>query len=172
MNLLLQLALVFGRLSLFAIGGANATVTEMTRQVVTIRHWVTPAQFAQLYAISNAAPGPNVLISTILGAHVAGIAGGIVATLAMVAPSCTLAVLVAGSFERHRDARWRRVAQAALLPLTAGLILAGAIVVARQSDTGGLTIAITLAVAALTFRTKLHPLLLLSGGAALGLLLL
>ena len=172
MNILLQLALLFGKLSLLAVGGANATVSEITRQVVTLRHWVTPEQFAQLYAISNAAPGPNVLISTIIGAHVAGIPGGIVATLAMVVPSCTLAVVVCRSFERHAHARWRRVVQAALLPITAGLVLAAAITVARQSDSGWLTAAITLIVAAATFRTKIHPLYLLGGGAALGLLLL
>ena len=172
MNLLLQLALIFARLSLLAVGGANATVPEITRQVVTVHHWVTPEQFAQLYAISNAAPGPNLLIITILGAHVAGVPGAIVATLAMVLPSCTLAVAVCMGFERHAHARWRRVVQAALLPITAGLVLAAAMVVARQSDTGWLTVAITLMVAAATFRTKLHPLYLLGGGAVLGLLFL
>lgn len=172
MSMLLQLMLLFGRLSLLAVGGANATVPEISRQVVTLRHWVTPAQFAQLYAISNSAPGPNVLIATIVGAHVAGIPGGIVATLAMIVPSCTLAVLVAGGFERHAHARWRRVVQAALLPITAGLVLAAATVLARQSDTGWLTAAVTAAVAVLAWRTKLHPLLLLGGGAVLGLVLL
>ena len=132
MSLLLQLALLFGKLSLLAVGGANATVSEITRQVVTLRHWVTPEQFAQLYAISNAAPGPNVLISTIIGAQVAGIPGAIVATLAMVVPSCALAVVVSMGFERHKDASWRRVVQAALLPITAGLVLAAAIIVARH----------------------------------------
>lgn len=172
MSLLLQLALLFGKVSLLAVGGASATVPEMTRQAVDIHHWLTPAQFSQLYAISNAAPGPNVLISTILGAHVAGIPGGIVATLAMVLPSCTLAIIISRTLERHAQARWRRVLQAALLPITAGLILAAAIILARQSDTGWLTTAITLAVAAAAYRTRLHPLLLLGTGAALGLLFL
>ena len=172
MSLLLQLALLFAKLSLLAVGGAGATVPEMARQTVTIHHWLTPAQFAQLYAISNAAPGPNVLISTILGAHVAGVPGGITATLAMIIPSCTLAVLVSHFLERHAHARWRRVLQAALLPITAGLVLAAAIVLARQADSGWLTIAITLGCAVAAYRTKLHPLLLLGTGAVLGLLFL
>jgi chromate transporter len=171
-NILLQLALIFAKLSLLAVGGANATVSEIARQVVDIRHWLTPEQFAQLYAISNAAPGPNVLISSIIGAHVAGIPGAIVATLAMVVPSCALAVVVCRSFERHSQARWRRVVQAALLPITAGLVLAAALVVVRQSDTGWLTVAITLMVAVAAFRTTIHPLYLLGGGAVLGLLFL
>lgn len=172
MSLLAQLALLFGRVSLLAVGGANATVPEITRQVVHLHHWLTPAQFAQLYAISNAAPGPNVLIATIIGAHVAGIAGGIVATLAMILPSCTLAVLVTRGFERNAHASWPGLVKAALLPITAGLVLAAAVVLAQQSDTGWLTTAITLAVAALTLRSKLHPLILLGGGAALGLFFL
>ncbi len=168
MSLLLQLAALFAKLSILAVGGASATVPEMAREAVRTHHWLTPAQFAQLYAISNAAPGPNVLISTILGAHVAGVAGGIVATMAMVAPSCVLAVLVSRGLERHAGARWRRVLQAALLPITAGLLLSAACVLARQADTGWLTAAITLACAAGAYRTRLHPLLLLAGGAALG----
>lgn len=172
MTLLLQLAVLFAKLSLLAVGGANATVPEIARQVVGLRHWLTPAQFAQLYAISNAAPGPNVMIATVIGAHVAGIPGGIVATLAMVLPACILAVLVSRSFERYAKARWRRVVQAALLPITAGLVLAAACMLAGQSDTGWLTAVITLACAALSWGTRIHPLWLLGGGAALGLLLL
>jgi chromate transporter len=172
MSLLLQLALLFAKLSLLAVGGASATVPEMTRQAVTIHHWLTPAQFSQLYAISNSAPGPNVLISTILGAHVAGVPGGIVATLAMIIPSCTLAVLVSHLLERHAASRWRRVLQASLLPITAGLILAAAVVLARQADTGWLTAAITLGCATAAYQTKLHPLLLLGVGATLGFLFL
>ncbi len=171
MNVLAELALLFGKLSLLAVGGANATVPAITRAVVDQLHWLTPAQFAQLYAISNAAPGPNVIIATIIGAHVAGITGGIVATLAMILPSCTLAVLVTRGFERNAHARWPGLVKAALLPITAGLVLAAAVVLAMQSDTGWLTAAITLAVAGVTMRSKLHPLILLGGGAALGLLL-
>lgn len=172
MSPLLQLTFVFGRLSLLAVGGANATVPEIARQAITLHHWVTAAQFPQLYAISNAAPGPNVMIATVIGAHLAGIPGGITATLAMVLPSCTLAAIIARIFARHSESRWRRVAQSALLPITAGLVLAAALILARQSDTGWLTTAITLATAALAWRTRLHPLLLLTAGAALGLALL
>lgn len=172
MNPLLQLALLFAKISLLAVGGANATVSEISRQVVSLRHWLTPAQFAQLYAISNAAPGPNVLIATIIGTHVGGVAGGIIATMAFVLPSCAVAVLVCRSFERNAQARWRRVAQAALLPITAGLILSAALLLVRQSDTGWLTAAVTCIAAVAAFRTKLHPLWLLGGGAALGLLFL
>jgi chromate transporter len=171
MSLLAQLAMLFGRVSLLAIGGATSTLPEISRQVVSLRHWLTPAQFAQLFAISNAAPGPNVLITTMIGAHVAGVAGGVVATLAMILPAGVLTLIVASVWEKYREARWRRIIQAALLPLTAGLVLAAAGVLVRQADTGWLTGAVTLVCAALSWRSKIHPLWLLSGGTLLGLFL-
>ncbi len=172
MTALTQLALLFGKLSLVAVGGVNATVPEIARQVVAQRHWLSPAQFVQLYAISNAAPGPNVMISTVIGQHVAGVAGGIVATLAMILPAGLVAILVSRYFARHESARWRRVVQAALLPVTAGLVLAAGWVLTAQSVSGWLTGAIALGCAGLSWRGRLHPLWLLGGGALLGLLLL
>lgn len=172
MNILAQLALLFGKLSLMAVGGANATVPEIAREVVGLRHWLTPAQFAQLYAISNAAPGPNVMISTLIGQHVAGVEGGIVATLAMILPSGLLVILVSKGFERHAGAHWQKVAQAALLPITAGLVLAAALVLTMQSVSGWLTACIAGGCAALSWRGRMHPLWLLGGGAVLGLLML
>jgi chromate transporter len=171
MNILLELALLFGHLSLLAIGGINSTVPQIVRDVVTIRHWLSPAQFVQLYAIANAAPGPNVMISTVIGAHMAGIPGGLVATLAMILPSGTLVIIVSKLWDRHRDTRWRKIIQRALLPLTAGLTLAAAGVLVRQSDTGFLTVVITLICAGLAWRSRIHPLWLLGGGTLLGLLI-
>jgi chromate transporter len=165
------LALLFGRLSLLAVGGVNSTVPEIAREVVGVRHWLSPAQFAQLFAISNAAPGPNVMISTVIGAHQAGIAGGIVATLAMILPPGVLVVIVAKVWDRYREAQLRKIIQAALLPITAGLLLAAAAVLARQADHGVALVAITVLSAGLAWRTRLHPLWMLSAGALAGLVM-
>jgi chromate transporter len=170
--MLAALAWLFGRLSLLAVGGVNSTVPQIAREVVDQRHWLSAAQFAQLFAISNAAPGPNVLISTVIGAHMAGIAGGVVATLAMVLPSGILVIFVSRFWDRYREARWRRIVQAALLPITGGLILAAGGVLVTQADTGWRTAAVTLVCACLAWRGRLHPLWLLVGGAAFGLLVL
>ncbi len=164
-----QLALLFGKLSLLAVGGINSTLPEIARNVVQDRHWLTPGQFSQLYAIAQAAPGPNMMVATVIGAHLAGIAGGLVATLAVIIPSGILVMIVANFWDRFREARWRRIVQAALLPITAGLILAAACVLVRQADGSALTIAITAISTALLWRTGVHPLWLLAGGAVAGL---
>lgn len=166
---LLIIAGLFARLSLLAVGGVNSTLPEIAHQVVELRHWLTPAQFSQLFAIANAAPGPNMLIATLIGAHVAGIAGGIVATIALILPSGLLVMLVSRIWDRFRERRWRRVLQAAILPITAGLILAAGFVLIRAADRSVALAAITVFGTFLIFRTRLHPLWVLGGGALLGL---
>ena len=63
-NPILTLALTFGVMSLFAVGGANSAVPEMHRVAVDVHHWMSDKQFADVFAISQLSPGPNVLIVT------------------------------------------------------------------------------------------------------------
>ena len=72
---LLTLAWTFGLMSLLAIGGANSTIPEMHRVAVDVQHWLSDSQFVDMFAIAQLSPGPNVLIVTLIGYHVAGIAG-------------------------------------------------------------------------------------------------
>jgi len=169
MDKLLVIAGLFAKLSLLAVGGVNSTLPEIAQQVVEQRHWLTQIEFSQLFAIANSAPGPNMLIASLVGAHVAGIAGGIIATLAIILPSGILVMLVSRIWDRFRDQRWRRVLQAAILPITAGLILAAGVVLIRAADRSVMLSAVTLAATFLIYRTKLHPLWVLAGGALLGL---
>ena len=85
---LLTLAGYFALMSLFAIGGANSAVPEMHRVAVEIEGWMTDRQFADMFALAQVTPGPNVIIVTLIGYHVAGLVGALVATLAMCGPTC------------------------------------------------------------------------------------
>lgn len=92
-NPLVALFGYFALLSLFAVGGANAAIPEMHRIAVEIMHWMNDRQFADSFAIAQLSPGPNVIIVTLIGYHVAGVAGAAVATVAMCGPTCLLAFL-------------------------------------------------------------------------------
>ena len=158
----------FGLMSLFAVGGANAAIPEMHRIAVDVQHWLTDKQFADVYAISQLSPGPNVLIVTLIGYAVAGVAGGLAATLAMCVPTALLAYCVSRLLTRSSHSRWPAIIQAALVPLSIGLMGASGLVLALTSDrtwTAGL---VTAAVAVLAFATRLNPLWLLLAGGLLG----
>jgi chromate transporter len=167
-NTLITLAANFALMSLFAIGGANAAVPEMHRLAVDIMGWMTDRQFTDLFAIAQVTPGPNVIIVTLLGYHVAGLAGALVATLAMCGPTCVLAFFVGRVWERFKHAKWRAIIQDGLVPLSIGLIAATALVVARAADDSFASLAVTAASAGLAYWTRWNPLLMFVAAALLG----
>jgi chromate transporter len=169
-NPIWALVWTFGLMSLFAVGGANAAIPEMHRIAVDIRHWLTDRQFADIYAISQLSPGPNVLIVTLIGYSVAGIAGALAATLAMCVPTAVLAYYVSRLLTRSSSkSRWPAIIQTALVPLSIGLMAASALIVAQAADRTWAAMLVTLAAAVVAATTRLNPLWILLTGGILGL---
>lgn len=170
LGLLGQIAATFAPLSLVAIGGANAVVPDMHRQVVTVHGWMNDTTFANLFAIAKAAPGPNVMVVSLVGWHLAGILGLLVATIAMCGPSCLLSFIVARLRAKLNEAAWLKMAQRALVPIAIGLMLASGLVIAESAAANWLRIAISIGTLAIVFGTRRSPLWCLIGGAGLGML--
>ncbi len=165
---LMVLAGHFALMSLFAIGGANAAVPEMHRFVVDVMGWMSDRQFADLFAIAQVTPGPNVIIVTLIGYHVAGLSGALVTTAAMCGPTCVFAVVVARAWERFREHRWRMIVAAGLIPVSIGLLAASALVVATSVGHGMMSAIIIVITAATTYWTRLNPLWLFAAAALAG----
>ncbi|WP_431825824.1 chromate transporter [Burkholderia sp. F1] len=133
MDTLLSLARHFLLMSLLAFGGGNVTLPETHRYLVDVMHWMTDDQFTALYAIAQAAPGPNMLFVALFGWQVAGVAGALVSMFAMCGPSSLLALLVEKYAPLYRDERWYKVVRSALAPITIGLLLATGYVLAAST---------------------------------------
>ena len=166
---LLALAGHFALMSLFAIGGANSAVPEMQRLAVEVEGWMSARQFTDIFAIAQVTPGPNVIIVTLIGYHVAGLAGALVATLAMCGPTCVLAFYLGHVWERFKHAPWRAAIQAGLAPISVGLIAASALVVASGIAHNLVAVTIILATAVITYTTRLNPLWIFAAAALIGL---
>jgi chromate transporter len=160
-DLLLVLAVQFAIMSLLALGGANAVVPEIHRQAVDLRGWMTERQFADMFAISQAAPGPNVMIVTLVGYHVAGLWGAVVTTLAMCGPTAALAAYLSRTWDRFRHKPWRVAVQAGLVPISIGLVSASAILLTGIAVRNIAAIVIAAATAALAYWTRWNPLWLI-----------
>jgi chromate transporter len=167
-NPILTLVGTFALMSLFAVGGANSAIPEMHRVAVDVQHWMTDKQFADVFAISQLSPGPNVLIVTLIGYSVAGVAGALAATLAMCVPTAVLAYGVSRMLTRSTQSRWPAIVQAALVPLSIGLMGASGLILALTSDRTWVAGLVTATAAALAFATRLNPLWLLLAGGFLG----
>jgi chromate transporter len=167
---LLALAGIFSQLSLLAFGGGNTILPEMQRQVVEIHHWMSARDFSAMFALAQAAPGPNMMVVTLVGWRVAGWYGVLVTSLAKFGPSSLLTGIALHGWQRFKHKPWRPIVQAGLVPMTVGLVSASAMLISKASDHTWSTALITLVCAALAWKTGLHPLLLLAAGAAIGLM--
>ena len=165
-----ELGLQFAIISLVAIGGGNAVLPEMHRMVVDVHGWMSSETFAKLYALAQAAPGPNILVVTLIGWFVAGIPGALVATAAITLPAGALAYAAAQVRARWNQRAWWKDFERAVAPLTVGLVLASGWLLTTTTGTGPVAYMITAAAAAFMLCTRRNPLYALAGGAAAGLL--
>ena len=169
-QVLWQIAMTFASLSLVAMGGANAVVPEIHRQIVGAHGWMNDATFAQLFAIAQAAPGPNILLASLIGWRVAGMAGLAVATLAMIVPASILAFTVGRLVNRLAEAPWISVIKAGLVPVAVGLIMAGGLVMGRAAVHSLFSLAITVGAAIFVLFSDRNPLWAIAGGTIISLL--
>lgn len=167
--IVIQLFLEFALLSFVAFGGATALLPEMHRVVVDNHHWLNDTTFTHLYAIAQSAPGPNVLVVTLIGWEVAGLAGALATTLAMCLPMSVLIYLLIDRWESFAGKRWQKAVSLGVSPLAVGLIFSGAALIAQAAQFGwGAWVVVAVTVVA-NLRSKLHPLWFIAAGAALGL---
>ena len=172
MNEAWTLASLFGQLSLLTVGGVAPILPEMQRQVVDVHHYMDPPEFAALFALAQAAPGPNMMVVTLIGWRVAGLGGAVAATVGLIGPSSLLTYATASAWHHFRARAWRGVVQAGLTPVTVGLVAAGAALLVRSTTLGMVTALITAAATIALLSTRVHPLWVLASGAALGAMLL
>jgi chromate transporter len=171
MAVLLSLALLFTELSLLAFGGGNTILPEMQRAVVQVHHWMSAQEFSALFALAQAAPGPNMMIVPLIGWQVAGWSGLLVSSLAKFGPSSVVTLIVMGGWKRYKDRPWCQVIQRGLVPVTVGLVVSSGLLIAKASATT-LSLAGVIALCTLlALNKRIHPLWVLAVGAVLGMVL-
>jgi chromate transporter len=164
----LQILREFAEISLLAFGGAPSVVPEMHRQVVDVNGWATSEQFSQLYGLAQAAPGPNLLVVSLIGWKVAGLPGAFAALVGMCGPASLLTYAVSRVWHRRQDAKWRVVLGDALLPVTIGLTLSSAFLLTVGAGQSVAALLLVAATAALLYWGRVHPLWCIGAGALLG----
>jgi chromate transporter len=164
----LVLAAHLAVLSSISFGGFPTVLPDVHDLAVT-KGWVTDREFANLFAMSQVTPGPNmILMMSFLGLKVGGIPGALVSALATFGPPCAMYYLSYRLWDRFRDMPWQRIVRRGLAPLTIGLVIAGGYVMARSAAVGWQSIAIIAAAVVLMLGTRFNPLWILTAGGVLG----
>ena len=171
--ILVELALYFALLSCIAFGGLPSVIPEMQRIVVDVKAWASADDFIRLFAIAQAAPGPNILFSSLVGWKVAGLPGAFVALAAICTPAAVISWWVSDLWERYKEAPWRVALQRAIAPLVVALIFSGGFVIATPQATPDWRLwLIAVGSASAMLATKLNPLWFLAAGGVVGAFLL
>lgn len=165
-----ELLLRFSLYSLMAVGGANALIPEIHREFVDNYGWFSNAEFNTLYAIAQAAPGPNVLIVSLIGWKLTGLGGTLACTVGMCGPSSLIALYIGRLWERFKHSPWRRALQLGLAPITIGLVIGSAALLIKTTGTHWQLLSVALGTAVLATRFALNPLIWLAMAAVLGAL--
>jgi chromate transporter len=166
----LWVVLSFSGLSLLAVGGGSAVLPEMHSIVVDDHHWLTDAQFAEIYSLGQIAPGPNMTMVAVIGEHVAGWPGWLAAVVGFFLPSSALAFGVNRLWHRLEHWPWRASIEAGLAPLAIGLMAAGAWLLARLAIHDALDAAVAVVTTAILLWRKVNPFWLILAGGAIGFL--
>ena len=196
LTLLLQLFGTFFLIGAFTIGGGYAMLSLIQGEVVTSHHWITESTFTDIVAISQMTPGPIGIntatyvgydvLSQATGSHLLGILGSATATLALVIPSFVLVLLIVRFYTKFTTSVLFEGVMSWLRPTVVGLIGAAAVILIVKTTwfqgTPSFTIVadnfpdwkswcLLAAAFAASFWGKVNPILVILGGAVLGLLI-
>jgi chromate transporter len=170
----IALTLHLALLSSISFGGFPTVLPDVHNFVVATHGWMTDQEFANLFAIAQAIPGPNmILMMSFIGWQVWGFPGAVASAVATFGPPCAIYFVAYRLWHRFRNAPWQRIVRGGLVPVTIGLVIASGTVMARAADADWRAAALTVAAAALMLTRRINPLwILLAGGAVGGLGLL
>ena len=181
-NTLLQIAILFCTLSLSAFGGGKVVLPTMHHDAVQTRpdysfnnhQWMDDADFVNLFSISMAAPGPSMMVVTLVGLKAClpygtavAILGALVATLAMFVPSSFLVYFAGKWWDSWEESPWRHSIMDAIMPISTGLILAATWIIAKTSIHSLPTAIMGVVALLLMLFTKINPVLMMGVAGAI-----
>jgi chromate transporter len=163
-----SLFLRFFILCTLAVGGLNTVMPGLFHYVVDEQGWLTARQFADLYAIGQAAPGPNALWVTLIGFQIASWPGAIAGTAAMLLPGTLFSLAMVTVQARNPNAPFAIAFRRGLAPIAIGLMFSSGWVLLRSVGHDWTGLAITFLTVAALLRTRLNPLILIAIGGLAG----
>jgi chromate transporter len=170
-GILVAVGLFFAKAGAFIFGSGLAIVPFLRQGVVVQHHWLTSGQFLDAIAMGLITPGPVVITATFIGYLVGGLAGAIVATVAIFTPIYLGVVIPGRWFIRHRANRQIKAFVSGATAAAAGAIAGAVTVLARQAIIDWKTALIGASTLILLLKWKIKEPYLVALGAAAGVIL-
>lgn len=133
----LQLLVSFIQVGLFSVGGGYAAIPLIQEQIVDVHSWMTMSQFANIVAIAEMTPGPIAIdAATLVGIHIAGIPGAVMATIGCVLPSFIIVMIFAYLYYRLRNFNIVQGILAGIRPAVVSMIASAGILLLMMAICG------------------------------------
>jgi len=158
MNILLDLYITFAKIGAVTFGGGYAMLPILQREVAETKQWATDEELMDYYAIGQCTPGIiAVNVSTFIGTKLAGLLGGIIATMGVITPSIAIVTIIAMCLSNFQDSPFVIHAFNGIRACVCVLILDTIIKLAKKSITDSRTLLIFLAVLVIAFAAPISP---------------
>lgn len=172
MKLLLKLFLAFARVGVMTFGGGYAMIPILEREIVDRHGWASSEELMDYYAVGQCTPGIiAVNTATFVGYSVAGVPGGIMATLGVVFPSLIIITVIAGVLTNFADLPIVRSAFAAIRVCVCILIFNAVIKLWKKAVTDKAAVILFLLVFILSVFLDISPIVFVLLCAIAGILL-
>lgn len=137
METLAKLFFTFAKIGLVGFGGGMA-ILPLIYQSVSEFNAIDEEEFANLFAISQATPGPlAVNAATFSGFETAGIPGALAATIGAAFPAFILVAICVKFLNKYKESQLVQGAFTGIRPVAVGMIMAGFLMMAETTLVSG-----------------------------------
>lgn len=170
----IELFIEFFKIGLFSVGGGLATLPFLDKLIQT-KHWYSASELTTMLGVSQSTPGPvGINMATYVGYFTGGVAGALLATLALVLPAFIIIIVISHFLTKFKNNIYVEKAFYCLRPVVTGLIGVSFITIFKACVVPlGFDItkfAIFIFIFILVLKYKKHPIFYISIGAICGLI--
>jgi chromate transporter len=164
-----ELFLTFLKIGGVLYGSGYVLLAFLRTDFVERLGWLTDKQLIDAVAIGQFTPGPLFTTATFIGYQVAGVLGGVLATLGIFLPGFIFVAIIHPLVPRIRQSTWLSALLDGVNMAAIGLMAAVTVEIARAALIDWLTIGLALLAGLLLIRFKINSTWLIIGGALVGL---
>jgi len=101
MTILPLLFITMLKIGLFTFGGGYAMIALLENEFVSKKQWISREEFIDMVSIAESTPGPIAInAATYIGYKIKGLAGAVIATVAVCIPSFTIIYIISLFLDR------------------------------------------------------------------------
>lgn len=172
MKQLFQLFITFAKIGSMTFGGGYAMLPFLQREIVEKNKWATEEEIMDYFAIGQCTPGViAVNTATFIGYKLAGVLGGIFATLGVIFPSLVIITIIAAFIRNFVDIEAVQHAMNGIQICVCALILDATIKLAKKSFADAYCITIFAITIAVSLFTGISAVFIVIGAGLLGIII-